>query len=166
MTGTYDHVQRGIIHYLIALGGAVCLVAAVASGAENPGFIPFVAAAGAMMFVGACFAYLRVSDLGDRLGVRFGPIGLFGTSIRYDEIASAYAWYTTFWTRWGIHGMPFGGVTWNVSGYDCVRVVLKRPHGLFRFKRINIGTDDLHGLAAFLSSKIAPEAAAARTDAP
>jgi hypothetical protein len=155
MANGYDHVQYGFIHYIVALGGAGCFAAALLSGADSLQFITLIAAAGAMMAAGGCFVYLRVSDCGDSLGIRFGPLSLFGTSIRYDNMASAEVSRTTFLHGWGIHGIPFWSVTYNIRGYDCVRVTLKRRHGVFRFSCINIGTDDAAGLASFLSSKIA-----------
>ncbi len=154
MTTDYDHTQRGVLHYLVALVGAGILVGAMLSWDNAPAFVLLIAVAGSLMFFAACFGYLRVRDLGERLEIRFGPIGMFGRSIRYDDMASAEVGRTTLLHGWGIHGLPFVGVTWNVHGYDCVRVAFKRPQGLFRFKRINIGSDDPEGLAAFLRRKM------------
>ena len=158
MSNTYDHTQRGFTHYVVALGGAGCLAIALALGAAAPGFIFLIAAAGAMMFMGACFLYLRVSDCGDRLSLRFGPLRLFGTSIRYDDMASAEVSRTYPRHGWGIYGRPFCWVSYNIHGSDCVRVSFKQRQGFFRFTHINIGTDDAEGLALFLSSKISSEA--------
>ncbi len=153
MANGYDHTQRGILHYIIGLIGGVCLASALVCGPQYPGFMGLVAGACLMMLVAACFVYLRVRDAGDRLSIRYGPVELFGTSIRYDNIASAQPSRTTFLAGWGIHGMPFVGVVYNIHGYACVKVTFKRPSGLFRFRYMAIGTDDPEGLARFLSGK-------------
>jgi hypothetical protein len=70
---------------------------------------------------------------------------------------------TRFWDGWGIHGFPFDGVTYNIKGFRCVRVTLKRPTSFWRFKYINIGTNDPEGLAAFLKSRIQPHNEAERS---
>ena len=57
---------------------------------------------------------------------------------------------------WGVHGLPFCGINYNISGYDCVKVAFRQPRGLLRFTHIHIGTDDPEGLASFLQSKITP----------
>jgi hypothetical protein len=153
MANGYDHTQRGMLHYLVGLSGGLCLAGALVSGPGNPIFMVLVAAACLMMFIGACFVYLRIRDDGDRLSIRFGPVQTFGTSIRYENIAAVEPSRTTFLAGWGVHGLPFVGVVYNIHGYACVKVTFKRPHGLFRFRYMAIGTDDPEGLAAFLSGK-------------
>ena len=166
MVATYDHVQRGFIHYVIALAGAGLLAGALLRDAASGPFVPLVAGAGLMMALGGCFAHLRVTDLGDSLRVRFGPMGVFGTCIRYDNMVSAVAGRTTWLQGWGVHGFPFVSITYNIRGYECVTVTLKERRGLFRFRRVTIGTDDPEGLATFLSSKLSPGDGDAGTAAP
>jgi len=153
MTCEYDHTQRGVLHYAVALAGGGCIVGALLSRDTPSVFVMLIAAAGAFMFTASCFVYLRVRDEGDRLSIRFGPVELFGTSIRYEDIARVERGRTNLLHGWGIHGLPFVSVTYNIHGYDCVRVEFKRPRGVLRFRRMNIGTDDPEGLERFLRSR-------------
>ena len=155
MAQGYDHTQRGILHYVVGLPGGAFVFLALLLGEGSPLFICLVALATLVLFLGGCFGYLHVRDSGDALSIRFGPVQVFGTSIRYSDIARAEVARTNLLHGWGIHGFPGLSVTYNIHGFDCVRVVFKKPRGLFRFRRINIGSDDAAGLAAFLSFRIA-----------
>ena len=64
MAGGYDHTQRGMLHYLAGLAGLVCLVGALSVGEDARAFVLLIALAGLLMFLGACFARLRVRDCG------------------------------------------------------------------------------------------------------
>ena len=159
----YDHTQYGRLHHLIGLAAGGCLVGALLSGMDSPEFIPLVGAAAVFIVLGGCFVHLRVRDDGDALEVRFGPISLFGTRIPYERIESVETARTCLLDAWGIHGCPGRNVTWSVSGFDAVALRLARPHGLFRFRAIKIGTDEPEKLAAFIRTRIPANALA---DAP
>jgi len=159
MSAAYDHTQRGVLHYLVGFGAAACLAGALARKDDAPMFVMLIATAGALMLIAGAFGYLRVVDMGDRLAVQFGPVRLFGTSIPYADMVSAQLCRTTLLHGWGVHGLPFVGVTYNIHGYDCVRVTFRQPRGIFRLRHINIGTDDAEGLASFLASRIPSGAA-------
>jgi hypothetical protein len=100
-----------------------------------------------MLLLGASIGHLTVEDEGDRLVVRFGPLPLFRRSILYDDILEVEQSRTTFLDGWGIHWSPWGGWVWNVWGYDCVVLRLKRG-------KLKIGTDDAEKLAGFVKSRI------------
>jgi hypothetical protein len=72
---------------------------------------------------------------------------LFRRRIPYDVILEVETGRTTFLEGWGIHWSPWGGWVWNIWGYDCVLLRLKRG-------KLKIGTDDAEGLAEFVSSRI------------
>ena len=95
------------------------------------------------------FQHLRVFDAVDHLAVRFGPLPLLGTRIRYDEITSVERGRTSLLDGWGIHWVPGRGWTYNIRGWDCVVVQLGK-------KTIRIGTDDVENLLAFLQAKLKP----------
>ena len=100
-----------------------------------------------MLLLGASCGHLTIEDEGDRLSVRFGPFPLFRRRIPYDDILEVETGRTTFLEGWGIHWSPWGGWVWNIWGYDCVLLRLKRG-------KLKIGTDDAAGLAEFVSSRI------------
>ena len=91
-------------------------------------------------------------DEGDRLAIRFGPLPLFRTSIRYADIQEVEVGRTLILEGWGIHGSPRGGSVWNLWGRDCV--VIHRRKGVLR-----VGTDDAWNLVRFLKGKIAHDEA-------
>ncbi len=100
-----------------------------------------------MFLLGVSFHHLTVEDEGDRLSVRFGPFSLFRMHIPYEDILEVETGRTTFLEGWGIHWSPWGGWVWNIWGYDCVVLRLKRG-------KLKIGTDDAEGLAGFVKSHI------------
>jgi hypothetical protein len=141
----------------MALPAAGCIAAGLATGADNPLFIIYIGTAGICLFLATAFVYLRVRDAGTDLEVAFGPVGLFGRKIPYDRIESVETTTVGFIHGWGVHGLPFFAITYRITGTECVRIDLKKPIGLFRFRRVYIGTDDPERLTAHISSRIAPD---------
>jgi hypothetical protein len=101
-----------------------------------------------LMVAAFSFVYLDVSDRGEYLQLRYGPLPLFHKRFRYARMTAATPDRTTSLDGWGIHYMPFRGWTYNLWGFDCVKVQLGP-------KTVRIGTDDPQGLAQFLQSRIA-----------
>src|ERR1022692_4030331 len=97
-----------------------------------------------------CFHHLNVVDQRDVLTIRFGPVPLFGRSVKYADIEKVEIGRTLILDGWGIHLSIRGGWVWNLWGRNCV-VVHFRSGGVLR-----IGTDDTQNLARFLEAKIAP----------
>ncbi len=147
----YRHTQKSPLYLLLI---AIAMLLAINGWVFRD---PWVAAAGqwlgALLFGGLamCFRQLTTHDAGDRLAVRFGPIGLFGTQVRYDTITRVELGHTKLIDGLGIHYIPGRGWTYNLWGSQCV--VIHRGERLLR-----IGTDDVNGLLSFLSSKIAARA--------
>ena len=94
------------------------------------------------------FQHLTVVGQGDRLAIRFGPLPLFGRTVRYADIENVGVGRTLILDGWGIHYSIRGGWVWNLWGRDCVVVHLKNG-GILR-----IGTDDAENLVGFLEGKI------------
>ncbi len=107
---------------------------------------PIVAAV--LALAGAAIQQLTVEDEGDRLSVYFGPLPLFRRRVRYDQIESVELGRTTILDGFGIHLGIRGGWVWNVWGFDCVVLRLRRGRWL-------IGSDDARNLAAFLQERVA-----------
>lgn len=98
-----------------------------------------------MLFVGKAFYHLTLSDGGDHLAVRFGPLPLFRKHIPYERIVSAEVGRTLLLDGWGIHLSVRGGWVWNIWGRACVVI----RHG----STTRVGTDDAENLVRFLNSK-------------
>lgn len=147
---TYDHTQRGYWHWGFYAIGALELTAPWFARDEEWWVTPLLLGVAALMFVLAMSCHhLRVFDAADHLAVRFGPLPLMGTRVRYDAITSAEPGHTIWLDGWGIHYVPWRGWTYNIWGRDCVVVGLGK-------KTIRIGTDDVDNLLAFLQTKLKP----------
>ena len=144
----YEHVQRSPLHFLLYLLVAfMFMLAWLIRNDLAPSIVTGVVAL--VMFVLALsFQTLTVSDEGDHLDVRYGPLNLFGTQIAYREITAVEPGTTSLIDGWGIHFVPFRGWTINLWGFECVKI----SRGA---KVIRIGTDDSENLANFLNKRLA-----------
>jgi hypothetical protein len=91
--------------------------------------------------------HLTVEDEGHRLAVRFGPLPLFRTGVRYEDIEGVEVGRTTLLDCCGIHWSLRGGWVWSLWGWECV--VVRHRRGVLR-----VGTDDAANLAMFLQAKM------------
>jgi len=144
--GSYHHMQRGPWGLLCCAFAGVFLLAALYSPVLALQ-ITFLVTGLFLLLLGASLVHLTVEDEGDRLAVRFSPFPLFRKCIRYDDILGVETARTTFLDGWGIHWSPRGGWVWNIWGYDCVVLRLRRS-------TLKIGTNDAEELAEFLKSRI------------
>jgi len=148
-SSTYSHTQSAPLRTFVC-GGAICMfIGAVACRIEAQllSIILAVMTGVLMTLLAASFHHLTVTDVGDRLGVAFGPVPLFHRSVRYGDIESVEVGRTLIIESWGIHGSIRGGSVWNLWGRDCV--VVRMTKGTLR-----IGTDDAENLAEFLKRRI------------
>jgi hypothetical protein len=129
---TYRHTQMGWWHWTtypvaVVLLGVSCFVPDVL-GRMN------VLAAGLILgLVTACFHKLTLTDEGDWLAIRFGPIPVFRKRIAYEDVRAVEAGRSTVFDGWGIHGN-----LWNIWGFDCVVIRLRQ-------RIVRIGTDAVQG---------------------
>lgn len=147
----YEHTQRGWIHYLLyPVTGAFAVAWWCAWSSSRPGpeavVLPFAALV--TLVICAAFHHLTVRDEGDHLALRFGPLPLFSKRIPYADITAVEPDRTKWIDGWGIHYVAFRGWTWNISGFDCVKVCCGK-------KVLRIGTDDRENLSRFLRAKLA-----------
>ena len=146
----YYHTQRGRFHWLLLLLGLAAAFGSIFLFEESGPPVALAVGLAGLLMVGAslCFAHLTVREEGKRLTVRFGPLDLVGTSVRYADIRS----FRTARSRWidgfGIHWLPGRGWIWNLWGFDCVELEVEGRRGPLR-----IGTDDLEGLARHLGDR-------------
>ena len=134
--------------WLILLPG-LALIAAGLYPVDPNAVVPLMLAGFAMVVIGLSFQWLRVVDEGDTLAVRYGPMPFFRKRVRYERITAAALDRTSFIDGWGIHWVPGRGWTYNLWGFDCVRLTLTDN------RILRIGTDDSLGLQQFLARKYA-----------
>jgi len=146
MSMSYHHTQHGYWHYLLFAIAVATFGGAWLVHSNFTITTLLVATAACFAFCGLSFASLTISDEGDCLALRFGPLPVFFKRIRYADITRVAIGRTTIIDGWGIHYMPGRGRTYNIWGFACVKLTLNR-------KVIRVGTDDAEGLAKFLSAK-------------
>ena len=73
-------------------------------------------------------------------------VSLLRKRIRYADITGVEIGRTGIIDGWGIHYIPGRGWTYNLWGFDCVKLTLGR-------KIIRVGTDDAEDLVKFLREK-------------
>ena len=144
---SYQHTQRAPLYLiLLAIAG---LLLANAWVVQEDRLAPVILLVLAVAFCGLAFMFrqLTIADRGDHLALQYGPLPFFGTTIRYDDIESAERSRSAFIDGWGMHYIPGRGVTYNLWGFDCVKLMVKG-------RTIRVGSDDADALAELVSSKL------------
>jgi hypothetical protein len=150
MTMHYEHTQKAPMHYILYGVAAIMIVSAWLS-VGDPITVIILSAGGCLLLIlSLSFRSLTVSDEGERLSIRFGPIPLFRKSIAYADITRVEPGKSSIIDGWGIHYIPGRGWTYNLWGFGCAVVYLGK-------RVIRIGTDDVENLVAFLNRRIGAE---------
>jgi hypothetical protein len=145
---SYKHTQRAPLHWLMHMIAVVLLVGAWSASEEEPWIrAMLVVAAIAFMLLGLMFVHLTVRDDGKLLSIRFGPLPLFGTQVRYADISSVEPGRSRLIDGWGIHWFPRRGWTFNLWGFACVELIVND-------RLLRIGTNDVENLVAFLRGRV------------
>lgn len=145
---TYQHIQYAPLHLLSHVIAIGMIVSAWFSRHEAAWVAVLLVVVGLLMSaIAFSFRYLMVSDEGDMLALQYGPLPLFRKRIPYDQITAVEPGKSSFVDGWGIHYIPGHGWTYNLWGYDCVKLTLSDG-------KTQIGTDDAANLAEFLRGKI------------
>jgi hypothetical protein len=145
MSPAYAHTQRAPFWLLLAALAAAAVVGGSLTD-DRVAQVALPAAATVTLLLAACFCHLTIADAGDHLAVRFGPLPLFGTKVRYDAVRAVRPARSRWIDGWGVHWVPGRGWTFNLWGRDCVEVVTGRG-------TLRLGTDDRAGLCAFLGAR-------------
>jgi len=143
----YAHTQRGSWYWLLFGIAAACLAGAWSWRVEVAVHYTLLGAALLLIVIGTSFMQLTIRDEQDALGIRFGPLPLFFTRIAYGRIRSVEPDRTTLLDGWGIHYLPGRGTTYNIWGFQCVRVELDH-------RTLRIGTDDVENLVKLLRERM------------
>ena len=142
----YDHTQHGRWHYLLFAFALAGLAGTWLASSVPPVEIILLVIAAIFAVCGLVFGSLTICDEGDRLALHFGPLPLLRKTIRYADITAVEIGRTSIIDGWGMHYMPGRGWTYNLWGFDCVKLTLGQ-------KIIRIGTDDAENLAKFLRER-------------
>jgi hypothetical protein len=145
---TYYHTQRGPWYLLVYAISFSPLIAAYIVRDNLAIATLFLFAAIAISTVAASVQHLTVTDEGDRLRIKFGPIPLFQRSVRYEDIEHVEVSRTSSMDGWGVQLSHRGGWVWNIWGRDCVLIERRRGWKLW------LGTDEADELFQFLKGKI------------
>lgn len=141
----YDHTQYGPLNVILYLLAGWFLFWYFMTDERIRWLM--LALAGVMFFFSLCFQFLRIRDSGDHLSVRFGPLPIFGTKIRFAEIRSASIARSTLIDGWGVHYIPRRGWIYNIFGFDCVRIELDG-------KAVRVGTNEPQRLLRYVESRM------------
>lgn len=143
----YSHTQKAPL-CLILYGFAVWCFALALTVGDRRAVLISGGVGLLMLLLAPCFHHLTVEDQVDRLAIRFGPLPVFGRTVRYADMEQVQVGRTSLLDGWGIHYSIRGGQVWNLWGQDCV-VVRFRNGGVLR-----IGTDDAENLTRFLEQQL------------
>ena len=143
----YRHTQRSPLHVLLYLPAVFSFFVAWLARDNRVPSLTVIGLGVVLLLLALSFQTLTVSDDGEELDVRYGPLNLFGTRIAYRDITSVKQGQTSWINGWGIHFVPFRGWTLNLWGFDCVEIERSG-------KIIRIGSDDSQSLAEMIEQKI------------
>ena len=142
----YNHTQPGRWHYLLFALTLATLAGACLARSELPVVITLLGAATILAFCGLMLGSLTISDEGEYLALRFGPLPVLRERFRYADITGVEIGRTKIIDGWGIHYVFFRGWTYNLWGFACVKLTLGQ-------KIIRVGTDDADELAKVIREK-------------
>ena len=142
----YNHTQYGRWLYILFALTLATLAGIWLARSDATVVVMLWAIAAIYSFCGLVFGSLTTWDKGDYLALRFGPLPLLRKRIRYADITGIEVSRSKVIDGWGVHYMPGRGWTYNIWGFDCVKLTLGR-------KIIRVGTDDAEGLATLLCEK-------------
>ncbi len=149
MQPAYEHTQKAPLHLMLwCIGIVIATMGVVAE--ERIGTLICFAVAILMLLFAAMFRWMTVRDEGACLAVRYGPLPVFKARFPYREMTDVQQAKSSFLDGWGIHYFPGRGWTYNLWGFDCVKMLV---NGV----AVRIGSDDVVQLVEFLQAKTASQ---------
>jgi hypothetical protein len=145
----YHHTQRGPLYLTLYLVALVLLFLGRYAVPDQAGRVAMAVGALVCVVFSLAFRTLTVTDRGDELELRFGPLPFFGKRIPYARLRAVRRARSKLIDGWGIHFVPGRGWTYNLWGYDCAELELEGG------RRVRVGSDDADNLVAFLQTKVA-----------
>ena len=143
----YQHTQRAPLHWILYLPAGGLFFVAWQIRLESQLSIVFGLVGFLLIVLAISFKELTVREKDDHLEVRFGPLRIFGTDIRFSEITDVEIGKTKLIDGWGIHYVPFRGWALNLWGFNCVKITRKTSV-------IRIGSDDVEQLTEVVARRV------------
>jgi hypothetical protein len=142
----YDHTQKSPLDDLLFAVAGAALICAWAFRHEPLMIVFLILFAGIFLLLGLSFGHLTIRDEGQYLELRYGPLPVFHKRIPYSAITAVEPGRSSIIDGWGIHYVPGRGWTYNLWGFDCVKLS-QGTHV------VRIGSDDVPNLASFLHTR-------------
>jgi hypothetical protein len=146
-TTIYEHTQRSPLHLLLYVPVVFAFLVAWQIRQDAMPSIAVAVAGLLLVLLALSFQTLTITGDEDDLKIRYGPLNLFGTKIAFDDMIEAETGTTSLIDGWGIHFIPFRGWTFNLWGFECVKIRLSRG-------TVRIGTDDAQNLTKFIHNRL------------
>ncbi len=143
----YERTQYAPLHYILLAISVLLLTGAWTARAQPAVVITLVGVGAALVLVSLMLGSLTVSDEGDHLALRYGPLPVFRKQIPYADITAVQPGRTSVIDGWGIHYIPGRGTTYNLWGFGCVKLTVGK-------RVIRVGSDDVENLVEFLRGKV------------
>lgn len=112
-TTGYSHTQKAPL-CLILYGSALACIALAFMIGETAGIYIGGGVGLLIALLAPCFHHLTVVDQGEVMAIRFGPVPLFGRTVKYADIGAVEIGRTLLLDGWGIHLSIRGGWVWNL----------------------------------------------------
>ncbi len=146
-TSEYRHTQHGPWFVILYPLSVLFILLAIFLQDFPPRYV-FLPVGILLSILATGVQYLMIEDGGDHLWIHFGPLPLFQLRIRYSDILSVQAGRSNFLDGWGIHWSLRGGWIWNIWGWNCVVIRLRK-------RVFFLGTNDAECLLKLLNKKVA-----------
>lgn len=143
----YQHTQTAPLGILLAATGAAFLAGGWVLRTEPVALFAMLVAGVSTILASLMFGSLTVADEGEKLAVTFGPLPVFRKHIEYEDVTAVEPDRSSLIDGWGIHYVPGRGWTYNLWGFDCVKLLVCG-------KVVRIGSDDVPNLVVFLRSRL------------
>ena len=142
---SYEHTQKSPLGWILLVIGILIILSSI--WVSNQTKVLMLILAVVLFFTSLCFSRLTIRDEINYLYLEFGLLPIFRARILYSEITDVQEDRSNLLDGWGIHYVPGRGITYNVWGFDCVRILKGK-------KVVRVGTDDKMALTRFLRTKI------------
>ena len=142
----YRHTQNSPLFFIMILIAGAMIVLGWIGGDEPAAQVVLLVVGGIFLILAFSFYSLTTTIQGQQLRVQYGPIPLFGTCLDLNDLEHAEVGQTALIDGWGIHYIPFRGWTFNLWGFNCVKIQ-------YRGRIIRVGTDDAANLSAQLTEQ-------------
>ena len=143
----YEHTQPGGWHRILLVMAGMMLIGAWLAREVMPVVVLLLATTAIFLLCALMFGSLTIRDEEEWLALRYGPLPIIRKKFRYAGVTTVEHGRTKIIDGWGIHYIPGRGWTYNLWGFDCVKLTLGG-------KIVRVGSDDVENLVEFLWGKV------------